>query len=311
MPACPASGRDLLALDDLRRIDLEALIARAQGMARNWAARRMPQSLHGKRVALVVDDGGWRNTTAFDLGVQAMGGQCVHAPIQLAGREAVADLAAYLDNWVDAIAIRTPDLAALRSFAAAAAAPVINARTRANHPCETLGDLAFVQHLRGSRRARKVGACKVAAVTPDANILRSWIEAAAVLELDVVQVYPAAWHGTGGGVARFRASTDMGELADAEIIITDCWPPDGDAAMLLPYQIAAEHLEAARPDAVFLPCPPVTRGQEVTTDAMAHPKCRSVAAKAFLLHAQNAVLEWVLRIGEGSSASQGGRKEWR
>ncbi|WP_434733927.1 hypothetical protein NL154_09100 [Rhizobium sp. YTUHZ044] len=32
----------------------------------------MPQSLHGKRVSLIVDDTGWRNTAAFDLGVKAI-----------------------------------------------------------------------------------------------------------------------------------------------------------------------------------------------------------------------------------------------
>jgi len=38
----------------------------------------------------------------------------------------------------------------------------------------------------------------------------------------------------------------------------------------------------------------VTRGQEVTAEAMVHPLCQSRAAKAFLLHAQNALMEWVV-----------------
>jgi len=46
-------------------------------------------------------------------------------------------------------------------------------------------------------------------------------------------------------------------------------------------------------DAIFLLCPPVRRGQEVTAEAMEHPLCQSRAAKAFLLHAQNARMEWV------------------
>jgi ornithine carbamoyltransferase len=52
-------------------------------------------------------------------------------------------------------------------------------------------------------------------------------------------------------------------------------------------------LDRLREDAIFLPCPPVTRGQEVTAEAMEHPLCRSRAAKAFLLHAQNALMEWI------------------
>lgn len=78
----------------------------------------MPKSLEGRRVALIVDDGGWRNTTAFDLGIQAMGGICTQVPVTLGGREAIGDLAGYLDNWFDMIVIRTPELASLRELAA-------------------------------------------------------------------------------------------------------------------------------------------------------------------------------------------------
>ena len=278
-------ARDLLALDGLPAETILALLHRARAMRDGWLGRRMPQALAGRRVALVVDDGGWRNTTAFELGIQAMGGICARAPLSLAGKEAVADLAAYLDNWVDAVAIRTPDLDALRALAAAARAPVINARTRRNHPCETLGDLAFLADLWGGLRPMKV-----AAVAPMANILASWMEATAVLPIEVVQVGPAHWHAP--PAPRFRASTEMAELRDADVIITDCWPDGGDAAELVRWQVTEAALEAGR--AVFLPSPPVTRGQEVSASAMRHPACRVVEAKAWLLHAQNAVLEWCL-----------------
>ena len=284
--------RDLLGLDGLAPEVLLALLARAQAMARGWAARRMPQALAGRFVALVVDDGGWRNTTAFELGITAMGGQCVRAPATLGGREAVGDLAAYLDNWVDGVVIRSPDLAAITALAAAARAPVINARTRANHPCETLGDLAYLFARHGGFRP-----FKVAVVAPAANILGSWIEAAAVLPVEVVQVFPRAWHAD-SNVARFRAVTDMGEVVDADVVVTDCWPANGAAEALLPYQVGVAALDAMRPDASFLPCPPVTRGQEVSQAAMVHPRCDVVAAKAFLLHAQNALLVW--SIGGGT-----------
>jgi ornithine carbamoyltransferase len=61
---------------------------------------------------------------------------------------------------------------------------------------------------------------------------------------------------------------------------------------VLDYQITAATLEHFAPDEL-IPCPPVTRGQEVTADAMVSPSCHVIAAKAFLLHAQNALLEAV------------------
>ncbi|MCC7048648.1 MAG: ornithine carbamoyltransferase [Alphaproteobacteria bacterium] len=282
-------GRDFLALNDHTGDTLAALIARAQEMARCWAERRLPASLAGRRIALVVDDGGWRNTTAFDLGIQAMAGACVHAPIKLGGTEVAADLAAYLDNWVDGIVVRTPQLAALRALADAARAPVINARTRANHPCETLGDLGFVHRVRGG-----IDGLKVVGVAADDNILRSWVEAAHVLPIAVTQVFPARWHVRDRALltARFQATTAPDAIADADVVITDSWPRDADEAELHPYRVTGDMLDRLKPGVLFLPCPPVARGREVSADAMLHPACRVVEAKAFLLHAQNALMEW-------------------
>jgi hypothetical protein len=74
--------RDLLALTDLGVSEVMTIIERAQDRAAFWNQRRMVQSLAGRRFALVVNDSGWRNTTAFDLGIQAMGGICAHTPLR-------------------------------------------------------------------------------------------------------------------------------------------------------------------------------------------------------------------------------------
>jgi ornithine carbamoyltransferase len=251
----------------------------------------MPQSLKGQRAALIVDDGGWRNTAAFDLGVQAMGGTCVHVPISFSvRREVTEDLAGYLDNWFDLLIVRTQELSTLQQLAASASAAVVNARTRSNHPCETLGDLAYVMS-----KKRSLDGLKVVGVAPDTNILRSWVEASISLPIKVVQVYPAKWHVTEPALLNpnFTASTDMRELLDADVIVTDCWPTGAEQAELAGFQISAALLDRLRPEAMFLPCPPVARDQEVTIDAMEHPLCQSKAGKAFLLHAQNALLEWI------------------
>lgn len=284
------SARNFLEFHDIPETGLRSIIARAGELAKAWDERVMPQSLEGKRVALIVDDGGWRNTTAFDLGIQAMGGICVHVPISFNTREETGDLAGYLGNWFDMLVIRTREFATLEAVAAASPVPVINARTRSNHPCETLGDLAYIKSRRGT-----IDRLKVVGVAADANILRSWVEASIVLPIEVVQVYPERWHVRDNALlnGRFRAGVDMGELLDADVVITDSWPGDVTADALAGYQIGTDVLDRLREDAIFLPCPPVTRGQEVTAEAMEHPLCRSRAAKAFLLHAQNALMEWV------------------
>ncbi|ASR09116.1 ornithine carbamoyltransferase [Rhizobium leguminosarum bv. viciae] len=285
------SARNFLEFHDIPEAGLRSIVARAGELAEAWDERAMPQSLAGKRVALIVDDGGWRNTTAFDLGIQTMGGICVHVPIGFNTREETGDLSGYLGNWFDMLVIRTRELATLKAVAAASPVPVINARTRSNHPCETLGDLAYINSRRGS-----IDGLKVVGVAADANILRSWAEASIALPIEVVQVFPERWHISDAALPnmRFRVSTDMGEVLDADIVITDSWPGDAASEALASYRIGTDLLDRLREDVIFLPCPPVRRGQEVTAEAMAHPLCQSRAAKAFLLHAQNALMEWIL-----------------
>jgi len=284
-------NKDFLEFHGLPAAIILSLIDRAQSLATAWDDRTMPQSLSGKRVALIADDSGWRNTTAFDLGVQAMGGICVQSPIKFNAHEATADLAGYLDNWFDILVVRTKELSALKELASIAEAAVVNARTRFNHPCETLGDLAYIK----SKREALQG-MKVVGVAPDANIFRSWVEASISMPIQVRQVYPESWHVKDVALLgpNFAASTDLAELLDADVIVTDSWPSEANEEQMLDYQISASILEKCRPDAIFLPCPPVSRGKEVTADAMRHPTCQSAAAKAYLLHAQNALLEWIV-----------------
>ena len=131
-------NKDFLEFHGLPAAIILSLIDRAQSLATAWDDRTMPQSLSGKRVALIADDSGWRNTTAFDLGVQAMGGICVQSPIKFNAHEATADLAGYLDNWFDILVVRTKELSALKELASIAEAAVVNARTRSNHPAKHL-----------------------------------------------------------------------------------------------------------------------------------------------------------------------------
>jgi len=111
--------------------------------------------------------------------------------------------------------------------------PVINARTRQNHPCETLGDLAFYFHRHGT-----IDGIKVGVVSPESNILGSWIEAAEALPITVVQVYPERWHARTlpSATPRFYTSTDLDELSDTHILVTDCWPAEAKPEELSSYQ---------------------------------------------------------------------------
>ncbi|MFT4989486.1 MAG: ornithine carbamoyltransferase, partial [Acidimicrobiales bacterium] len=100
--------------------------------------------------------------------------------------EEIADMATYLGNWFDAIVVRPPSFRSLAVLAEATPAMVVNARTRLNHPCEILGDLAAV-HASGHDITDTTNVVFVGEAT---DLCYSWLEAAAVLALALTQVCP-------------------------------------------------------------------------------------------------------------------------
>jgi ornithine carbamoyltransferase len=102
-------------------------------------------------------------------------------------------------------------------------------------------------------------------------------------------------------MGKISVSNELGSLLErADVLYTDCWPSARTESVIeeikkafLPYQITEKHVSKLRGNAVFLPCPPVTRGQEVSSGAMLSAYCKNHEAKQYLLHSQNAVLEFV------------------
>jgi ornithine carbamoyltransferase len=293
--------RHFLQVCDLAQEALLELFERAQSLETAFHAKEVPCLLKGKRIALSFEDGGFRNRVAFELGIRLMGGEAIFVPGRPGQKEPAGDIARYLSNWFDAIVIRTPDFGVVEEIAEVASVPVINARTRYNHPCEVLGDLAFVRKIRGD-----LNGLKVVFVGEPTQLCHSWFEAGASLPMEVVQVCPQGYevetgtysHLSRQAVGHLRISNDLNqELKDADVVYTDCWPgrttPQEAAEVgkvFAPYRITAALLKLTPDSCVFLPCPPVTRGEEVAEDALASPKCRVYEAKTYLLHAQNALL---------------------
>lgn len=282
---------DLIALNQLTSQQISQILDHSHILQDEWISGSLSDRLSGKRIGLITDDTGWRNTSALQLGALGMGATCVQIPISFSGKEELADLAEYLSNWYDLLAIRTPDYAKLQTFVDVCPKPVLNLRTKNNHPCETLGDLAYVLSRRGS-----IKDLNVVCVAQAHNIIHSWAEAAMVLPIKFTQVFAPEYHidQTVYDHVHINCTDDMAAVLDADVIITDSWPVDGDHTQFVKYQITSDLLDSASDDCLFIPCPPVTRGQEVSDDAMNHKNCVCFPSKEYLLHVQNACLQLML-----------------
>lgn len=292
---------DFLALADCTRDELVALLDAADALQ---DGRRSPAgALAGRTVLTLFPEASVRTRVTFEAAVQQMGATHVSLPpAALDGREPLADLAGYLGCWIDLLIARHPRLALLRELAAALEPPLINAMTRENHPCEILADVQALRRRRGDPTA-----LRYALLAPAGNIAHSWCAAARVLGLHIIQACPPGyavapeWRGafTGGGGVEVTPDAAAAVRA-ADVVLTDCWPAaatpgaaDYDPALrerFLPYQVTAELMALAAPGALLNPCPPVTRGNEVTAEVMASPWFIGYRAKQSLLPTQQAVI---------------------
>ncbi len=228
-----------------------------------------------------------RTRVTFERGAHLMGLQPVLFPPETLDKpEAPGDVVGYLANWADVVVVRHRDVAVLDRLADAGTLPVVNAMTDANHPCEVLADVYALA------QARDVRSLRFVFVGADGNIARAWAEAATVLGLDLVQCCPAALATPG---TPWTDDLDAA-IRDADVVLTDGAGPN--AVALAPYQVTADLMSRARPGAVLAPCPPFTRGAEVSADAVAPGgPFAGYGFKRALLPVQQGVLAACLGLG--------------
>ena len=297
--------KNFLSLLDISSAELLAILDKADCFEKLWKTNKMPQILKHKQVGLWFFGQGFRNRVAFEIGARAMGASVSYIPGEIGVHEPLEDIGHYLDKWFSILVIRAQRHGDLCKIAETTESAVINARTNFNHPCEIVGDLQFIRKHRGS-----LDDVSIVFVGELTNVCMSWFEAAVTLPISVTQVAPEGYEMDAAMLKSFNAkaageivvSRDLEPLlATVDVLYTDCWSrakSDDDAKAVrkafLPYQIHANHVAKLHDKAVFLPCPPVTRGQEVSHDAMLSPCCKNHEAKQYLLHSQNAILASVI-----------------
>ena len=88
-----------------------------------------------------------------------------------------------------------------------------------------------------------------------------------------------------------------------DCVVTDTWKSMSDEraesepidmSALEPYRIDAEKMALANPDAIFMHCMPIYRGNEVSAQVANGPQSVVFDEAENRLHAQKAILKWCL-----------------
>ena len=257
--------------------------------------------LAGRVLAMVFEKNSTRTRVSFDMAMRQLGGPALvldAATTQLGRGETVADTARVLSGYCDAIMVRTDDHAKIEEMAEYASVPVLNGLTDASHPCQIMADLLTILETGTS-----LPGLKVAWLGDGNNVLASIVEAAGLLQFDVVAACPQGFQpdeadiARGNGRARVVGSPREA-VEGADVVVTDTWISMGQAhadtklAAMMPFQVTRELMQAAKPDAKFLHCLPAHRGEEVTADVIDGPQSLIWPEAENRLHAQKSILRW-------------------
>ena len=242
-------------------------------------------ALKGKSVVLFFPSSSIRTRVTFEKGIYLMGGQSILFPTDtLDKKEDIRDVCGYLNNWADLVIVRHKEIALMEKMREYLKIPVINAMTDVNHPCEILSDLYALSKKRVSFLEEKFLFCG-----RRCNIGLAWKEAAEVLGLSFAQCCPEGYEMADVEVFRDLKTA----IAGKDIVCSDSLPREV-LADFREYQITKAVMELAGKDALFNPCPPFFRGEEVSEDVIASDYFAGYEFKKHLLEVQQAIMLFCL-----------------
>ena len=299
--------RHFLSIQDLSRDEARFLLAEAARLKRQRQDDPAAQLglLRGKSLAMVFEKPSLRTRVSFDAGMAHCGGHAIFiAPteIGLGTRESVADVARVLSGLAQGIMARVFQHETVQELARWGRVPVINGLCDREHPCQALADLQTLAEWKG------LSGQKLAYVGDGNNVCHSLMLLCAKVGVEFRAATPEGYEPdkeivvaaqNEGAVSLFHDPKDA--VRDADAVYTDVWTSMGqeDEArdrlrVFPPFQINADLMAKAQPDAIVLHCLPAHRGEEITDEVIESAQSKVFDQAENRLHAQKAVLLWLM-----------------
>ena len=294
--------RHFTSLLDLSSEEFRSIINRAIALKNNRDPDYQP--LKGQVLAMIFEKSSTRTRISFEAGMTHFGGNALFLSprdTQLGRGEPLHDSAKVISSMVDCIMLRTDKHETVTTFARHSSVPVINGLTDQEHPCQLLADMQTYFEYRGDIKGKTV-----TWIGDGNNMCHSYIHDAMLLDFNLniacptgYQPLPEYVEAAGERVRFFNTSLEAAKKSD--LCVTDVWASMGQEEeqkhreiAFKDYQINAETMNAAHNDALFMHCLPAHRGEEVTAEVIDGPQSVIFAEAENRLHAQKALLEFLL-----------------
>lgn len=279
--------------------------------------RRYADKVRHRTLLMFFEKPSLRTRLSFEVGMIRMGGHAIFYNIKdsaIGKKESIHDFARVATRFADIIMCRLFKQEHLEEIAENSTVPVINGLTDFEHPCQILADLMTVKEKKGRLEGLKlayfgdsfnnvthslIAGCSrvgmnMAVGCPD----REGMSPAPAVLRDGQEVAAA----TGATVEVFHDAAKAAEGAD--VVYTDSWlsyhiPPEEEESrkkVFMPYQVNADLMAKAKPDAIFMNCLPAMRGYEQTGEVIDGPQSVVFDEAENRMWAQNAVILRLLHL---------------
>jgi len=300
--------KDLLNISDLVESDFEKIWSKAKKLKKNLKNGKIHNTLQGKTLGMIFDKSSTRTRISFEVGMYQLGGIALFLTsrdTQIGRGETISDSAQMMSRYLSGIMIRTFSQKSVEEFARYATIPVINGLTDLLHPCQILSDLFTIKEKKGS-----YDRLKIAYIGDGNNIANTWIEAAAILPIQLSLACPEGYNPDRKIMARGKKEAREGitlyrdpldAAKDADVLYTDVWVSMGQESeneerekIFKNYQINKRLLKEAKKNAIIMHCLPAHRGEEIASDVIDGPQSVVIDQAENRLHVQKAILEILL-----------------
>ncbi|MDO8428933.1 MAG: ornithine carbamoyltransferase [Candidatus Diapherotrites archaeon] len=295
--------KDLLSLLDWSSKEVKFVLKSSVDIKAN--PKKYSKALNGKILTLLFEKQSTRTRSSFEAGMYQLGGQAIYldwktTQLQKARLE---DEILCLESYSNVIAARVFKQSDLEIMADVTQIPVINALSDLFHPCQALSDFLTIQEY-----SENLANVTVAYIGDGNNVCNSLIIAAAKLGVQIKVATPkkyepledAVYEGKKEGV--LQLFNDPKEaVQNADFVYTDTWISMGEENLkkvkekaFQNYQINVDLLSHANKNAKIMHCLPAYPGKEINELLIRSNKSIIFQQAANKLHAQKAVLNFVL-----------------
>ncbi len=297
--------KHFLQFHDLTRAEFEHIFARSKIIKSRFKNYQTYHPLLDRTLAMIFEKQSTRTRLSFEAGMHQLGGSAIYLntrDTQLGRGEPVEDAAEVISRMVDIVMIRTFEQAIIERFAAHSRVPVINGLTNEYHPCQIMADIFTYIERHGS-----IGGKTVAWVGDSNNMCNTWLQAAVVLDFNVHVSTPPGYEVEPERAGLYDTThyesfdDPMQACRGAHLVTTDVWTSMGFEAEneerkrdFQDWQVDAEMMAVADPEALFMHCLPAHRGEEVAVEVMDGKQSVVWDEAENRLHTQKALMEYLL-----------------